>query len=153
MNQAIAQASSSHFRLVLVVGPANSGKTRLLKEFHARKGWPLIALGKELSRRLLPLTVRQRELKCAGIVADIISEKDRDADCLLVDNTDSVFDKSLKINVNGLLSSISRNKVLVWTWQGSIRDGAAVHGMRGHPEYCSLPTSDITVIEMAPTGE
>jgi hypothetical protein len=151
IDAAIAQAGASHHRLVLVVGPSEAGKTPFLRRLHSEKGWPLIALGQDLSRRLLPLTVKQRELKTADVIADMIQETH--ADRVLVDNTDIVFDSNLRLNVSGLLTALSRNTLLVWAWQGVLDSGAAIHGTKGHPEYRALPTTDLTVIEMTATGE
>jgi hypothetical protein len=135
----------------MVIGPSGSGKTQLLRSLADENGWPLLPLGSELSRRILPLTVRQRELKTADTIADMIQEME--SECVLVDNTEIVFDPALRLNVDGLLSTLCRNTVLVWTWQGKLQNGMAVHATNGHPEHRAIPVTDFTVIEMTPAGE
>ena len=51
-----------YFRLILMVGPAGSGKTSALQEVSARTSAPLVNVNLELSRRMLDLTERKRAL-------------------------------------------------------------------------------------------
>jgi len=55
-------ASMMYFRLILMVGPAGSGKTSALQEVSARTSAPLVNVNLELSRRMLDLTERKRAL-------------------------------------------------------------------------------------------
>ena len=56
-------AATLYHRLVLVVGPARSGKTPLLQAAAAANGWPLINLNQRVSELPLELTQRQRALR------------------------------------------------------------------------------------------
>jgi RNase adaptor protein for sRNA GlmZ degradation len=65
-------AAKSFYRLVVVAGPAGSGKTRALKQLQTAKGWSLLNLNRALSERLLDLTSKQRRLRTADIVRGLI---------------------------------------------------------------------------------
>ena len=46
-------AATMYHRLVLIVGPARSGKTRLLHATAGERGWPLININQRVSELLL----------------------------------------------------------------------------------------------------
>jgi len=150
LDVALKQAAASHQRLVLLVGPTRSGKTSFLRNLAKDRGLPLINLGAELSRRLLPLTARQRELKTADVIADMVQEPQTTP--VLVDNTEIVFDPNLKLNVGGLLNMLSRNTLIVWAWQGVVLGDVAVYGTKGHRECRTISLADTTTIAMTETG-
>ena len=56
----VEQAAGLYRRLVLVVGPPQSGKTTALQELARATGWPLVNVNLLLCERLLELTGRQR---------------------------------------------------------------------------------------------
>ena len=56
----IGEARELYHRLILMVGPAGSGKTSALQEVSASTSAPLVNVNLELSRRMLDLTERQR---------------------------------------------------------------------------------------------
>ena len=48
--QKLEEAAALYYRLILVVAPANSGKTAALREVKKRTGAPLINVNLEISR-------------------------------------------------------------------------------------------------------
>lgn len=62
----VDQATQLYHRLLLVVGPADAGKTTALRVVRDRLGVPLVNVNLELSRRLLELTAFQRKLRQPG---------------------------------------------------------------------------------------
>lgn len=60
--QIMDSAFRLYFRLILMAGPAGSGKTSALQEVSARASASLVNVILELSRRMLDLTKRKRAL-------------------------------------------------------------------------------------------
>jgi len=56
----IGEARELYHRLILIVGPAGSGKTSALQKVSASTCAPLINVNLELSRRMLDLTERHQ---------------------------------------------------------------------------------------------
>lgn len=143
---AIDHAAACYYKLTLVVGRSGSGKTNLLKKICGQMQIPLINLGIELSQKLLPLTTRERKLKTCEIVSELIDAQS--ASRLAIDNTEVIFDPSLMLNPLGLLQSLSRTRLLIWSWNGEVDNGHVTYAYPGHPERQRIPTSEITLITL-----
>lgn len=63
-------------RLILIVAPAGSGKTRVLRDVSAATSAPLINVNLELSRRMLDLTERQRALQLPRLLGEFARAKE-----------------------------------------------------------------------------
>ena len=58
----ISEVCSLYYRLILLVGPAGSGKTYVLQEVSSSTSAPLVNVNLELARRMLNMTERGRAL-------------------------------------------------------------------------------------------
>lgn len=146
LTAAMAQATARFAKLMLVVGRPGSGKSALLRTIAQQMNMPLVNLGLDLSTKLLPLTTRERKLKASDLIADILDS--HESPRLAVDNTEIVFDPSLMLNPLGLLQTVSRTRLLVWSWNGAIEDGHVTYAYPGHPEYHRISTQNLTLIAL-----
>ncbi len=146
----LEQAVVLYYRLVLVVGPAGTGKTAALREVSQAKGFPLLNVNLELSRRLLQLAEKQRALRCAQIQGEIVDQADDQT--VLLDNLEMIFDPSLRQDPLRLLQRLSRNRTVVATWNGEIEGGYLTYATPGHPEYRRYPVSDLLVLAASPAS-
>ncbi len=143
---ALHHAASCYYKIVLVVGRSGSGKTNLLKKVCEEMQIPLINLGLTLSQKLLPLTSRERKLKSLEIISELIDAQA--APRLAVDNTGIIFEPSLMLNPQGLLQSLSRTHLLIWSWNGEVENGDVTYAYPGHPEHQRIPTSEVALIKL-----
>jgi hypothetical protein len=65
-----------------------------------------------------------------------------------VDNTEIIFDPSLMLNPLGLLQSISRTRLLIWSWNGEVEDGHITYAYPGHPEHQRIPSAEMTLVTL-----
>jgi len=132
-------AASLYHRLVLVVGPARTGKTTALFELARERGWPLVNINLALSERLLDLTSRQRALRVARLLGEIAD--DNPGEVLLLDNTEILFATELQQDPLRLLQGLARNRTVVATWSGELDGAYLVYAAPGHPEHrrCHQP--------------
>ena len=141
----IDQAAELYHRLVVLAGPAGAGKTAALREICQRRGMPLVNVNLELSRRMLDLTERQRALLLPRLLSALVTEPE--ADVVLLDNIELLFDVALKQDPLRLLQGLSRNKTLVVAWNGAVDGENLVYATPDHPEYRRYLIQDIIVVQ------
>ena len=145
IRRSIQAADELYYRLVLLVGPAGSGKTGALREIAAGYGVPVVNINLELSGALLELTPKQRILRLPGLLADIA---DQASSPLLLDNLEMLFDPVLQQDPLRLLQAISRNRIVLAAWNGEMNAGRLVYAEPGHPEYRCYDAPDALIVNM-----
>ena len=143
----IRATQGAYYKLTILAGGAQSGKTTLLRQVAEQLGFPLINLSLLLSQQLLNQSRRQRPLNAEAVALDVIDEHLKNGLCL--DDTELLFDKTLKTNPLVFLQAISRNRHIVATWNGGVSGGELRYGHTGHPDYFSQPVSGYPVVSVA----
>jgi len=146
----VEKASQLYHRLVIVAGPPRSGKTRALCDLQNELGWPLVNVNLTLSERLLELTAKQRALRVARIVDDIVQE--HAADTVLLDNIEMLFHPDLKQDPLRLLQSLSRNRTIVSTWHGMYLGMSLTHATPDHPEFRRFDDPEALIVSSGTTS-
>ena len=142
----IKDASDLYHRLILVVAPAGTGKTKALRDVEKRISTCLINVNLELSRHMLDLTKRQRALQLPKLLMDIVN--DVDGDVVLLDNIEILCAVSLEQDPLRLLQGLSRNKTVVAAWNGAIDRNYVTYAEPDHPEYRRYTVSDFLVASL-----
>ena len=93
---------------------------------------------------MLELTERQRALQLPRLLSEIVNAAQ--ADVILLDNIEVLFDVSLKQDPLRLLQGLSRNKTVVATWNGSVDNEHLVYATPDHPEYKRYPKRDFLAV-------
>lgn len=146
----VGHAQALYHRLVLVVGPSGSGKTTLLNRLAESKGWRVVNLNLELSRQMLELTQRQRALRVQKLLDGIVEQAE--GAVIVLDNTEILFDASLKLDPLRLLQAIARDRSVVASWNGVAVDGSLTFAVPEHPEFRKYPSRDLLLVAMDETG-
>ena len=142
----INQAQTLYNRLVVVVGPAGLGKTRVLREVHERTGAPVVNVNLELSRRMLDLTERLQVSRMVDLLRAIVNAQA--GEVVLLDNTEMLFDPAFKQDPLRLLENLSRDRTLVVAWNGRMIDGRLTYAAPDHPEYRRYVVHGFLFVEM-----
>lgn len=141
----IQEIQELYHHLLLLVGPSNCGKTRVLQKLHQENLAPLVNVNVELSRQMLQIPETKRSYYLPRLFKDILP---RDSDLILLDNTEILFDTSLKQDPLRLLQSLSRNRCLVATWNGHIEGEYLTYAAAEHPEYRRYPAKDLIYLNL-----
>lgn len=143
----VRATQGAYHKLTIVAGPSGAGKTRLLSQVATELGLPTINLSLLLSQRLLNQTCRQRALKAEAFAIEVIDEHLQSGLCL--DDTELLFDSTLRLNPLVLLQDISRNRLIVASWNGPIASGELRFAYAGHPDFFSQAVSGYPVVSVA----
>lgn len=129
---ALNTASDCYHRLVLVVGVAGSGKTEALVELADDNGWARLNVNLELSEHLLALTQKQRAVRVAAILGDMVHAMA--SDVALLDNIEMLFAVDLAQDPLRLLQGLARNTSIIVAWPGRFDGNVLTYAEPGHPE-------------------
>ncbi len=138
-------AEGLYHKLVLLVGRSGSGKTAVVQNLSQAHGVTLINVNLSLAKELLELTEKQRLLKLSNILHQVTKESGKIA---RLDNTEILFDRRLQQDRLRLLQGLSRNQIVLATWNGTFDKGKLTYGEPGHKEYRSYEPTDTLVVSM-----
>lgn len=141
----IDTAAVLYHRLVILVGRSGSGKTRVMRAVADDLQAPLVNVNLAISGELLELTGKQRSIRLPEVL-DRITVSDKGV--VLLDNIEVLFDRDLKQDPLRLLQGISRNQVVVVSWNGVFAGEKLIYAESGHPEYRCYDSVDAQIINM-----
>ncbi len=113
-------------------------------------GVDVININLALSEKLLELTLRQRPLHLSKLLGEVVEDAQPVA---LLDNTEILFDHDLQQDPLRLLQSISRNRCVLGSWNGTIVGDKLTYAEVGHPEYRSYDMAETLVVDMNAQAE
>jgi hypothetical protein len=138
-------------KLVLLIGPPQSGKTVLLHALAKRRGLAPLNVGSELGRRLAAIPRKQRHLQTNAILRDL-TDQHASGDLLLLDNIEILFDRSLQLDPLDLLKRHAHARRVVAVWpgelQGDTRTGRLTYADMGHPEHRDYALTSLIPFEI-----
>ena len=150
---AAGDAAALYHRLVLVVGGAGEAKGAALAAVGDRMAAPLVHVGLELSRRLLELSARQRQLQVRPLLERCIEAAAGPHGVVLLDRTELLFDASLSQDPLRLLQGLSRNRTVVAAWTGTLEAGTLCYAAPGHPEHHRYAASGLLIAAVGTGNE
>jgi Cdc6-like AAA superfamily ATPase len=152
LEQAIQQAASQYFRLVILAGAPGAGKTAALQSVAQKMNCQLVNVNLELSKRMLELTRTQRSRQVERLLKAVIAAVP--GDVVFLDNLEILFDTGLEVEPLRLLQIVSRNRTIVASWNGSYWDGTLTYAKPGHPEFiqCKQPEAVVITIGTSATN-
>lgn len=142
-------AEALYSRLILLTGESGSGKTAVLSDVAKEYGTQVININLTLSEQLLGLTAKKRILRLPKIISAIINEA---GSLVVLDNNEILFDEGLKQDPLKLLQGLSRNKIIVASWNGVYEKEKLVYAEPDHPEYRTYDSEDTIIIGMDGTS-
>jgi hypothetical protein len=140
-------AERPYHQLVLVVGDLKSGKTTALRAAAAESTWAYLGLGAALAERLLHVPTRQRPAVVQQLAEDVAREAT--GDVLAIDNIELLFHPDLAVDPLRLLLALSRHRVVVATWPGTLDGTTLTYAEPGHPEHRREPRPACAIVTLS----
>lgn len=146
LKELIDTADGMYYRLVLLVGEPDSGKSRILRELAKQYNVSVLNINLAISTELLELSTRKRSLKLPEILLGVATTEVNSP--VFMDNTEILFDRVLNQDPLRLFQSISRNRTVVATWNGKTHDKTLIYASPEHPEYRRYESVDALIHSM-----
>ena len=147
INTSLHSIESQYHRLIILVNCEEAGKQDVLDKLASGRDIKQINLNLELSSRLLEYSIKQRPLKVAEIMEDLMEARPSP---VILDKLDILFEPTLQTKPLPLLQSLSRSKTIIAFWSGSLKDNKLYYAEPGYPEYRSYPVEDFVAIDAKP---
>lgn len=134
LDQVVDEIGSLNSKLILLIGPPRSGKTRLLNDLGKRRQLPILNVGAALGRQLLAVPSARRHIETAALLKDL-ADRHAAGDLVLLDNIELLFDHTLQLNPLELLKRHAHVRRVVAVWPGELNDNRLSYATMGHPEH------------------
>ena len=144
----LGQLGELHTKLIVLVGPRGSGKTKLLRELGDKLGVQPLNVNLELGRRLSATSQAGRGFSAGQLLRDIADKKRKEDDVLLLDNLELLFERGLQINPLDLIKRLAHSKRVVVVWPGELRGNRLYYAEMTHPEYRDYDADGVVTFEI-----
>lgn len=115
----IEALQNSENKLLLVIGQPGSGKSRLINDYSKATGIPIIDFNKIFGQ------VANDNIDLLATMKSFLTTYQQKV--LLLDNKRILYSKNSKIDLLPFLKELSKEVVVVSTWNGMIEDGQLTH--------------------------
>jgi len=147
LDRLVEDMGSLNCKLVLVIGPPNSGKSKLLADLARRRQVTVLSVGSALGRSLLSIPLSHRHLQAQNLLKEL-EDKSAANGLVLLDNIELLFDRTLQLNPLGLLKRHARARRIAAAWPGELRDNRLFYATMGHPEHQDYGVEDVVPFKM-----
>lgn len=147
IEQLIGEIGDLNSKLILLVGPSRSGKTRLLRDIGIKLHIDPMNVGLELGRRLAATPKNKRGFSAGELLREM-ADQNLGGDLLLLDNLELLFEKGLQINPLDLVKRLAHSKRVVAVWPGELRSDRLIYADMGHPEHRDYSRDGVVVLEI-----
>lgn len=122
IEQKLEALKEAEYKLVLIVGRPGTGKSKLLHEFSANSGIPVLDLNKILGEQIP--TGKDADY-VYGFLDGFLTTYNQPV--VLLDKKRILYNADSNIDMLKFLKDISKNKFVVATWNGYVEDGKLIH--------------------------
>lgn len=133
-------------RLVLIVGKPGSGKSKIMRELAANRGWKYVDSQTLVTAELLELVPKARPREAPHILDAMLSREK--AEVILLDGLQLLFTPLLNLDPLALLRQLSKKHLIVAAWPGRYEGGRLSFLEVGQAEPYYYAAQGIKLIEI-----
>jgi hypothetical protein len=144
IGQKTDEVKELYFHLILLVTNPAIQVNLPIDQLTDKTGMKYINVNLVLSQLMLPLTTRQRILRTASLLDNVIMSVSNET--ILLNRINILFDPALQQDPLRLLQNLSRRKTIVAIWDGEIQGRYLTYAEPEHPEYRRYLTKELVLL-------
>ncbi len=133
-------------KLVLIVGQPGSGKSKIMRELGAMRGWEYVDSRVLVTEELLELVPQARSLEAPRIMDTILSKLE--AEVILLDGIQALFAPVLQMDPLGIIRRLSRKHMIVAAWPGQFENDKLVFNQDGRLPYREYEQKGLQLVQI-----
>jgi hypothetical protein len=133
-------------QLVLIVGKPGSGKSKIMRELGARRGFKYMDAQQLITDEILELMPKTRSQEAPDIMEKIVVQEE--VEVVLLDGLQILFAPILRLDPLALLRRLSEKHKIVAAWPGGYQDGKLTYLELGKTKPKFYNASDLKIIEI-----
>lgn len=147
LSAVLQSIESQYHRLIVLVNCENEQKLEIMGVLGGSDSKAPVNVNLALSASLIEYSIKQRPLKVAEIMTNLVNESPSP---VLLDKLDILFDPSLQTDPLAMLQSLSKSKTIIAFLEGNLKDNKLYYAEPGYLEYRSYPVQDFVAIDVKP---
>lgn len=133
-------------KLVLIVGQPGSGKSKIMRELSAMRGWEYIDSRILVTEELLELMPKVRAVEAPQIMENVLAQLE--AEVVLLDGIQALFAPVLQLDPLNMIRRLSRKHMIVAAWPGKLADGKLVFNQDGRLPYREYDAAGLNLVQV-----
>lgn len=133
-------------KLVLIVGQPGSGKSNIMRELSAMRGWEYIDSRILVTEELLELMPKVRPVEAPQIMDNVLTNLE--AEVILLDGIQALFAPVLQLDPLSMLRRLSRKHTIVSAWPGQLENGKLVFNQDGRLPYREYDAEGLSLVQV-----
>jgi predicted ATPase len=142
----VQEVKGNSEQLVLIVGKPGSGKSKIMRELAANRGWKYLDCQMLLTDEFLELVPKARPREAPHIMGDLLSRQK--AEVILLDGIQVLFTPLLHLDPLVLLRQLAKTHIVVAAWPGKYEAGELSFLELGQTKPYCYEAGDLKVIEL-----
>lgn len=126
------------YKLLLIVGKPGTGKSKLIHDFSKEEGLPIIDFNRILGEEI---PKGQTSEYITKFMKDFLETYNKEI--ILLDNKRVLYSKNSELDLLTFLKEISKDKIVISTWNGMVEDNKLIHIRSKLPENLTYPLSSL----------
>lgn len=142
----VRDIEKSDEKLVLIVGQPGSGKSKIMRELSAMRGWEYVDSRVLVTEELLELVPKVRPLEAPRIMENNLDRLE--AEVILLDGIQALFAPVLQLDPLDMIRRLSRNHMIVAAWPGQFENGKLVFNQDGRLPYREYEQTGLNLVQI-----
>lgn len=147
LQDSIAHLLAAGHRVILLVGPPGSGKSRFLRDL---KDVGIVNVGVELARELIPLSQTERPQRAVAALGELINTHSHAT--VVLDNVELLLRSELGLDLWAALATLSAEKQLIVAWTGRMHGDELYWAEPGFPGHRAISMENCPAAILSMTG-